>query len=158
MRGYSRASVTQARKLRPTLTGGSAVVAGRAGRLPTRCQLTSPAVATQRYISKELSHFVGRGRDESDQYDLLIAILRSGWLLHPPFNPSWSGNLSINPNARLSQGDMYTPEVVCFCDIPADDWPRIHSIRAGRVGRSTSTRPLRATTSFRQAPRLRLMP
>jgi hypothetical protein len=39
----------------------------------------------QRYVSVELSHFVGRGRSEPDQYDLLVNhILKPGRLTHPP--------------------------------------------------------------------------
>lgn len=75
----------------------------------------------QRYVSHDLAHFVGRGQAPEQQYATLLQILRSGWLTHPPHNPRISGNLSVNPTARLSRNDMYAPEVVCFCDIPLDD-------------------------------------
>ena len=32
------------------------------------------------YVSRELTHFVGRGRREEEQYELLLKIVRSGWL------------------------------------------------------------------------------
>jgi hypothetical protein len=38
----------------------------------------------QRYVSRELTHFVGRGRPEEDQYQLLLTVLRDGWLTAPP--------------------------------------------------------------------------
>ena len=85
----------------------------------------------QRYVSKELTHFIGRNLNEAKQYDLLIEILRSRWLTHPPHNPSISGNLSINSSANLQE--MYSPEVVCFCDIPVDDID-IHMSKGSRFG------------------------
>lgn len=76
----------------------------------------------QRYISKELSHFVGRGLDEDSQYQLLIEILRSGLLTYSPNDPTQQlGEIFINPTAKLSKNEMYNPGVVCFCDIPVED-------------------------------------
>lgn len=87
----------------------------------------------QRYVSEELAHFVGRGKALDDQYSLLVQILRSGWLTHPPHNPNISGNLSINTAAKLSTNEMYSPEVVCFCDIPIEDL-HIHTSKYSRFG------------------------
>lgn len=87
----------------------------------------------QRYVSKELAHFVGREKAPDDQYSLLVRILRSGWLTHPPHMPNISGNLSINNAAKLSTNEMYSPEVVCFCDIPIEDL-RIHMSKYSRFG------------------------
>jgi hypothetical protein len=64
---------------------------------------------------------------------LLLAILRSGWLTHPPHNPAISGNLTVTGNALLSRNEMYAPEVVCFCDIPLSD-VRIHVRKYSRFG------------------------
>lgn len=75
----------------------------------------------QRYVSNELSHFVGRGLIEEEQYNLLLKIIGGGWLTHPPHIPGISGNLSINPGARVSDNEMYSPQIVCFCDIPHAD-------------------------------------
>ena len=75
----------------------------------------------QRYVSNELSHFVGKGQAEDDQYRLLVTILNSGWLTHPPHRPNISGSLSVNPSARISTNEMYSGQVVCFCDIPVQD-------------------------------------
>lgn len=90
---------------------------------------------TQRYISKELTHFVGRGRSASSQYKLLVRILRTGWLTHPPHDPHVSGNLTVTPSARISQNEMYSPQTVCFCDIPVEDLP-LHARKYSRFGLS----------------------
>jgi hypothetical protein len=91
----------------------------------------------QRYVSDELTHFVGRGKALGDQYSLLVHILHSGWLTHPPHNPNVSGNLSVKTAAKLSTNDMYSPEVVCFCDIPIEDL-HIHTSKYGQLGFSLS--------------------
>jgi hypothetical protein len=59
----------------------------------------------QRYVSTELTHFVGRGKAPEDQYALLVDILRGGWLTHPPHNPTISGNLFVKPDASVSNND-----------------------------------------------------
>lgn len=87
----------------------------------------------QRYISKELTHFVGRNLPEEKQYSTLVEILKSGWLTHPPHNPHISGNLRVTPQARISANEMYYPQVVCFCDIPVDDLS-IHMNKYSRFG------------------------
>ena len=53
--------------------------------------------------------------------------------MHPPFQPGISGNLSVNPNARFSSNEMYSPQVVCFCDIPVEDL-NIHVQKYGPFG------------------------
>ena len=76
----------------------------------------------QRYISKELTHFVGRGLKTEEQFRILCEILSSGWLTHPPHNPRNSGNLIVKPESNLSTNEMYSPQMVCFCDIPVADF------------------------------------
>lgn len=76
----------------------------------------------QRYVSKELSHFVGRGRPAPDQYKVLMKILRSGWLTYSSENPSQScGEMLITPHGKISENELYFPGMVCFCDIPLQD-------------------------------------
>jgi Putative abortive phage resistance protein AbiGi, antitoxin len=87
----------------------------------------------QRYISNELSHFVGRGLTGENQFGLLLRILQGGWLTHPPHNPNQSGNLHVNLSAKISTNEMYTPQVVCFCDIPVGDL-HIHATKYSPFG------------------------
>ena len=74
-----------------------------------------------RYVSRELTHFVGRGKSEREQYELLLEIVRSGWLTHPPHEKRLGSSLIVNPNTKLSDNEMYNPRMVCFCDIPLRD-------------------------------------
>ena len=88
----------------------------------------------QGYISKELTHFLGRALPSNeDRYALLLKILREGWLTHPPHDLTFSGNLGVNPRVRFSSNEMYSPQVVCFCDIPVDDLD-IHVLKYGPFG------------------------
>jgi hypothetical protein len=77
----------------------------------------------QRYVSDELSHFVGRGRaSEDEQYDLLVnKILRTGWLTHPPHKPDTPRGVRLNLAKPMSTDESIDYEVVCFCDIPVTD-------------------------------------
>ena len=80
----------------------------------------------QRYVSKELTHFVGgnirnqRGEFDSDcadrQFDLLVHIVTTGCLRSP--ERKCDDALTLNsPNS----GVIDYRDVVCFCDIPVDD-------------------------------------
>src|SRR5688572_18692968 len=90
-------------------------------------------MTSQRYISKELTHFVGRGKDERAQYLILINVLRSGLLTPRPDNPS-EGNMSqVHADALLSDESMYLGRVTCFCDIPLADL-EIHMSKYSRFG------------------------
>jgi hypothetical protein len=88
---------------------------------------------SQRYISKELTHFIGKGKQLNSQYRLLIRILKEGWLTHPPHNHDMSAGLIIRPSAKISNNEMYSPEVVCFCDIPVEDLT-IHTQKYSKFG------------------------
>ncbi|WP_301584685.1 abortive infection system antitoxin AbiGi family protein [Halomonas alkaliantarctica] len=92
---------------------------------------------TQRYISKELVHFVGRGMKAREQFGLLCKILSDGWITHPPHNPNISGNLSINSGVSISENEMYSPEITCFADIPISDLS-LHMEKYSSVGLSFS--------------------
>lgn len=82
----------------------------------------------QRYVSKELTHFVGtslkEGRTyEAKQYDLLAAILRSGALKPRPDFPDSLLVISLKDDKEpLSGNQAYWPYCVCFCDIPEGDF------------------------------------
>jgi len=78
----------------------------------------------QRYVSDELTHFVGRRTTAMDEkYELLVKILRSGSLTHPPHDPT-STEKSMNTNFLMkhSENQMYNTSIVCFCDIPIEDF------------------------------------
>lgn len=91
----------------------------------------------QRYISDELTHLVGRGclSDLDRQFEILLKILKGGWLTHPPHHPCRAGNLRIQDDGQMSANAMYSPDVVCFCDIPRHElW--FHAKKYGRCGLS----------------------
>jgi Putative abortive phage resistance protein AbiGi, antitoxin len=100
-------------------------------------------MSQQRYVSEELTHFVGGGlSDEERQYSALLdKILRTGWLLIDPSYPvseaqemlaSTATTWGTEPTAPSE--DMYQP-VVCFCDIPVTDL-EIHMRKYSRFGLS----------------------
>jgi hypothetical protein len=110
----------------------------------TDTPIGATALTNQRYVSKELAHFLGRSLpDDEARYLLLVKVLQEGWLTHPPHNPNISGNVEINTSAVLSNNDMYVPQVVCFCDIPIDDLA-IHTRKYGRFGLTFSKATLLA--------------
>lgn len=98
----------------------------------------------QRYVSPDLTHFVGRGRKPlRDQYRLLKRILRNGTLRAP--GPKgikrassiigtdkryWLEKKSVS---RLSDNGAYQGSFVCFCDIPLSDLG-LHIWKYGRFG------------------------
>ena len=88
--------------------------------------------SVQRYVSDELTHFVGRAivqrggdPDEmaAEQYRVLVSILESKKLLPSSLDPGGGPHpgvaTSFNPKAALAE--MFVSEVVCFCDIPVED-------------------------------------
>lgn len=81
-------------------------------------------LANQRYISKELTHFVGRGKPAEEQYQLLLTILRTGELRSDPRRRPDSPRVSwATINASFSEREMYHFPGVCFSDIPVADLP-----------------------------------
>lgn len=79
----------------------------------------------QRYISRELTHFVGRKLEtDEDRYQLLIQVIKEGWLTHHPHdNPSALPKVTFKAGLLNSfkNNDLYNPDMVCFCDIPLAD-------------------------------------
>jgi Putative abortive phage resistance protein AbiGi, antitoxin len=99
---------------------------------------------TQRYVSPELTHFVGKGLSEDQQYSLLVNdILKEGWLMYssPIDDRQPTEVLKGNPLV----GGTRTPDVddteaaysqrICFCDIPVTDLD-IHMNEYSRFGLS----------------------
>lgn len=91
-------------------------------------------MSSQRYVSRELTHFVGRREvAEDDRYRLLVTILNSGLLTPHPENPQ-EGNFSrVDTAGKLSDESMYLGRVTCFCDIPLADLG-IHMSKYSRFG------------------------
>jgi hypothetical protein len=87
----------------------------------------------QRYVSDELFHFVGKDKKEDEQYELLIKILKSGWLTYPPHDPNRPRSLSLDLSKPISEDRAFKYEVVCFCDIPEADLG-IHVRKYSRFG------------------------
>lgn len=88
----------------------------------------------QRYVSKELIHFLGRTLGPEGRYSLMLEILRSGWLTPPPHKKSEKiTSLSIRYDRPVCQNSMYAPEMVCFADIPIQEI-RIHQKKYGGFG------------------------
>jgi hypothetical protein len=89
----------------------------------------------QRYVSTELTHFVGaRLATAEEQYSLLATILRSGVLKVPgqsdvvaTLGPDGTRRTTVTRSMtvvhgkRLSSNAKYSPSIVCFADIPVDD-------------------------------------
>lgn len=87
-----------------------------------------------RYISPELFHFVGRAKrdNKSFQYELLIAIIKSGKL------KSFADKRNLDPQDLDPEGHMYSGELtkvpaVCFCDIPIESLG-LHIQKYGKFG------------------------
>jgi len=74
----------------------------------------------QRYVSKELTHFVGRHQPEEERFELLINIIKSGWILHRPVSSNSNQKVKINTNAEELE-EIIIPEIICFADIPIND-------------------------------------
>lgn len=90
-------------------------------------------MAMQRYVSDELTHFVGRGKPEAEQYRDLLQILREGVLARPPYDPARGLVLTVDYSASMCRNEVFSPEVVCFCDIPPSDF-KLHMNKYSRFG------------------------
>jgi abortive phage resistance protein AbiGi (putative antitoxin) len=96
----------------------------------------------QRYVSKELAHFAGRGKPEADQYDTLLKILDSGALIapsgvrprRPDGSPQPAGHEWLYDSIDLT-GEYFRTPAVCFCDIPVEDLD-VHTGKYSRFGLS----------------------
>lgn len=95
---------------------------------------------TQRYVSDELTHFVGRQQPNDEaRYALLVRILRGGFLTADPESPQAKNRLEgvvayrYSPHAPFSDPESYSIDCVCFCDIPVPDLS-LHMDKYGRFG------------------------
>jgi hypothetical protein len=91
---------------------------------------------SQRYVSPDLTHFVGRGlRSQEEQYALFRTILKERLLrARSPELPRLAAYaLEIHPSARLSGNRAFRGSYVCFCDIPLEDLD-LHMRKYSRFG------------------------
>ncbi|NQT89184.1 hypothetical protein HQ560_20610 [bacterium] len=85
---------------------------------------------TQRYVSRELTHFVGREeQSDAERYALLVEILQGGQLRSSPTDRSRAQRIILE-DAPLSENKLRISPLVCFCDIPVCDL----SIHMGKYG------------------------
>lgn len=89
----------------------------------------------QEYVSKELSHFVGRSLHSNDErMKLLVLIIKSGQLIA---NIKNSDNPTIQTSFRYKAerlGEVYEQnDIVCFCDIPRSQL-KIHTSKYSEFG------------------------
>ena len=85
------------------------------------------------YVSTELTHCIGSKKPESERLGLLIEILRSGWLTHPPHIKRHQTDLKIYIKTPLTDNEGYRAATVSFCDIPVDKLA-IHMQKYSRYG------------------------
>ncbi len=78
-------------------------------------------VARQNYVSKELTHFVGRGLSEKKQYDLFVKIIKSGILKTKDWPENIIASQEMNMEKNISDNELYVAYMVCFCDIPVSE-------------------------------------
>lgn len=90
-------------------------------------------MALQRYVSDDLTHFLGRGQTELQQFDLLLHVLKTGVLAQPSYNVALSPTLTSDYSGSICDDKMFSPQVVCFCDIPVADLA-IHMKKYSRFG------------------------
>jgi len=81
-------------------------------------------VDLQRYVSPDLTHFVGRGLGQEAQFKLLKKIIRQGLLQARPHDRRTPPNTYAHSkyiSRNLSSNKAYKGAIVCFCDIPLAD-------------------------------------
>jgi len=84
----------------------------------------------QRYVSKELFHFVDQKKNEHKQYETFKKILSERKLGK---GESFGHSTSMHDTGCLSSNEIYTGDMVCFCDIPIEDL-EIHIKKYGSFG------------------------
>ncbi len=93
----------------------------------------------QRYVSNELTHFVGRNREDDDSRYLVFKTILSSGKLEPRGSMSimFPGVFSttMRGDGIFSKNEVYDTEVLCFCDIPVEDFA-LHMRKYSRFGLS----------------------
>jgi hypothetical protein len=90
----------------------------------------------QRYVSTELTHFLGKDLENDDaRYALLVKIILGGWLTHPPHDPTAPFDEHFEAEKPISADGLAVRGIVCFCDIPIHDY-KIHMTKYSHFGLS----------------------
>lgn len=80
----------------------------------------------QRYVSRELTHFVGKDldHDKDKQLELLVKIVKTGLLGRRASakGAAQSLNYAYTRPFELDNGELLGVPTVCFCDIPVADF------------------------------------
>lgn len=98
-----------------------------------------------RYVSNELTHFVGRQLGTPrKQYDLLKTIIETGTL-----KSGLGDTMSVDPKLLLSSNERVVTGAVCFCDIPVQD-RQFHMKKYSQFGLSFKKDKL--TSNFGASP------
>jgi hypothetical protein len=92
----------------------------------------------QRYVSRELTHFVGSACcSDEERYALLTKILTEGCLRHPDLPSRTDRDVNVRiahvdfePRDLASSNKAFWGTFVCFCDIPLADLP-LHMAKYG---------------------------
>jgi len=93
---------------------------------------------TQNYVSSELTHFVGRSlENDEERYNLLVDIVKTGIIRTRNGNGKGAVMTLSRPSIDISTNEAFTPDMVCFCDIPINDF-EIHMRKYSRFGLSFS--------------------
>jgi hypothetical protein len=97
---------------------------------------------SQRYVSKELTHFTGRNcrkpdgtHDQEPQYALLVKILRAERLLPRSDCVGGSARITFRGDGSFEMRTMIDVDAVYFCDIPVADFG-IHTHKYSAFGLS----------------------
>lgn len=120
------------------MTGPNRAVPIRVSNLKCMAVLPSATIElmlVQRYISTDLTHFVGaKMKTKREQYRLLKRILNSGTLKASPGPVKFPKHLLVrNTDLPLSSNEACRGSVVCFCDIPLCDLP-LHMLKYSQFG------------------------
>jgi hypothetical protein len=98
-------------------------------------------MAGQKYVSDELTHFVGRGLStREEQFRLLIEIVRTG-SLRASYRVEFGAGctMRVDPRKPLTSNESVRAVALCFCDVPYDDLG-IHMAKYSGFGLAFSKR------------------
>jgi len=88
-----------------------------------------------KYVSRYLTHFVGRGETDDRAFEIPCKVLRERELLPHGREGNREGNVRIAREEPFSSNELLWPEIVCLCDIPLNDTMlRRHTRNYSRFG------------------------